>query len=129
MRNYVAALACIIIDTRKYPVASFRLQRQISSDCFEMARRWNLLDEVLLGFKFIDCDLDECNDTSDSEDDRLNRRERVQRMIAFYEDRIDIFFEYFDDIQLIQAFRFNRSGIKYITGMFCLSTTLFYSSQ
>ena len=100
-------------------MALFPLQCQIAIDYFEMTRRRNLLDEVLLAFKFIDCDFDECSDTSDSEDDRLNRRERVQRMIPFYEDRMDIFFEYFDDIQLVQAFRFNRSGIKYITGMFC----------
>ena len=100
-------------------MALFPLQCQIAIDYFEMARRRNLLDEVLLAFKFIDCDFDECSDTSDSEDDRLNRRERVQRTIPFYEDRMDIFFEYFDDIQLVQAFRFNRSGIKYITGMFC----------
>lgn len=117
----MAAPLCLIIDTHNsQTVASFRLQRQIAIDCFKMARRRNLLDEVLLAFKFIDGDFDECSDTSDSEDDRLNRRERVQRMIPFYEDRMDIFFEYFDDIQLIQAFRFNRSGIKYITGMFCL---------
>ena len=86
-----------------------------------MSNECNLLDQMLLDFQYIDFNFDEefsgSDSESDSDDINANYRERINRMNPYYSSRMDIFFTYFHDDQLIQTFRFNRVGIQYITGI------------
>lgn len=78
-----------------------------------MSRDFDLLRELQVDLNYLNGNFDEENE----DDGRIMaRKERVNRMKPFYECRMDIFTEFFDDFQLIQSFRFNRVGILYITG-------------
>ena len=80
----------------------------------------DLLEELELDFRYIDFNIfgeSSTSDESDNDEVHANRIQCIQRMVPFYENRMDIFFQFFHDVQLVQCFRFNREGIKYVTGM------------